>query len=265
MIKSKTAPWVLGAVVLSVAIVALAWFFVISPVLEETAQAREQIDDQSARNDLLVVQNAQLKKQFENIEEYRDQLAEYRVGVPDAVQQREFTLELAGLSAATDAFIVEIAFESSTLITEDASGISSVDLEALRGDASSDEDSGDDASEDAVTTVPPTTENRAAPNGLYGIPVRITVLGAPEATTAFLSMLQQETDRLFFVADVDVIGQDESGASGGRPATRQGDAELTINGYLYVLDEEAAGPSADVQDGGLVPDDGSTAGDEPPV
>ena len=39
-------------------------------------------------------------------------------------------------------------------------------------------------------------------------------------------------------------GQDEEGASGGRPATRDGDLEITIVGYVYVLSDGSVNSGA---------------------
>ena len=63
----------------------------------------------------------------------------------------------------------------------------------------------------------------------------MTAVGTYDATSAFLSDLQNGTQRLFLVSSLQGTSQDDAEASGGKPATGVGDLEVIVTGYLYVL------------------------------
>lgn len=200
MKDAKTMPWVLGAAFLAVVILAGMWFLAVSPELEAAADSREQAESQRSNNDLLRVQNAKLAKQAEELPAMRLELEKYRVGIPDAIEQAAFNDELARLIEATGAFVLDVEWATSALITPETAG----------------------------PAVP-------VPAGMYAIPVTVTVLGSPDDTIGYLDALQKGTQRHFFVSTMAAEGQDEEGASGGRPATRAGDLQIAIAGYVYVL------------------------------
>lgn len=253
MKTARITPWVVGALMLSLIIMAAAWFLAISPALDDAATARKDTEDQSARNDQLVIQNARLKKQFEDIESYRAELAEYQKGIPRELLQSDLTRQFDALSVASGAFIVDIEFEPSTLLLTDASGISSLDAAQLAAAAPKDDEaaSDDDATapevEPPLLAVPEPVSPLPAPDGLYAVPVKLTLLGSPDAVATYLDSLQTGSDRHFFVIDVDIKGQDEAEASGGKPAIQQGDAEMVINGYVYVLNPDLAPEDPDAE------------------
>ncbi|MBI9115358.1 hypothetical protein [Sanguibacter suaedae] len=209
--STRATPWIMGAALLSVVVLALGWFLGISPQLDEAAALREQAELDRERNDLLEVQVAQLKKDFENLDSYKSELAGLQELVPGGIDQASFNRELSSLSEGTGAFVVEVTSETSLPVTELFGGM------AVEG-----------------VTAP------SAPAGLYAVPMTIIILGDPLETLAYISAVQTETSRLFLVSDVALAGQKEAGASSGRPATAEGDAEITITGYTFVLDTDAA-------------------------
>lgn len=210
MKTSASTPWVVGTAAISAALLAIAWFLAISPQLDEAASAREQAVQEADRNSLLEVQIAQLKTDFEKIDEFRGTLAGLQSQIPATFEQAAFNVELANVSLGTGAFVVDVTASTSTPVL--------ASLAAIPGVA-------------AVTGVPV---------GLYAVPVTVTILGNPTATLEYVKALQTTTSRLFLATGVSLTGQDETGASGGRPATAKGDAEIVISGYVYVLDEDAA-------------------------
>lgn len=237
---SRTTPWIVGAVLLSLVIGAMMWFLAISPTRDALAETNQQIEDQTARNDQLVVQNAALKKQFENIEDYRNELAGYRIGIPESIDQSAFTRELGEIAEATGAFIVDIEFSTSSLVGEDVSGVSGLTPNDLGSETSSEDGGEDVAPTDQIELSPEALVPANAPAGLFAIPVKITILGSPDKILGYLDSLQTTTDRLFYLATMDLAGQEEAGASGGKPEIADGDGEVVINGYVYVLDPSAA-------------------------
>lgn len=210
MKASESTPWIVGTAAISAALLAIAWFLAISPQLAEAASAREQAFQEADRNSLLEVQIAQLKSDFENIDESRNTLARLQSQIPATFEQAAFNVELANVSLGTGAFIVDVTASTSTPVLA------------------------------SLAAVPGVAAVAGAPVGLYAVPVTVTILGKPTATLDYLKALQTSTLRLFLATGVSLTGQDETGASGGRPATAKGDAEIVISGYVYVLDQDAA-------------------------
>lgn len=197
---AKTTTWIGGAVFLAIVLAGFAWFFAISPVLDEASANSELAERTNAENEILAATNVRLAKQFEDLDEYKAELAEYRTRIQETIDQADFNRELAKLSDDSKAFVVDVTFATS------------IELGSETG----------------------------APRGLFAIPVTVTVLGSPDETRNYLKRLQQKTDRLFYVSAITAAGQDEAGATGGRPATAAGDLEISITGYIYTLNAEKA-------------------------
>lgn len=202
----KSLPWIVGAVMLSALLSLGAWMGLISPQLDAAAESREQNVQALERNDLLRKQNKVLADQFARIEEYRAALAQFRKGIPEAIDQAALTLEIGEAAKASKAFIVEISYPSSI----------------------------------SLTSPNQSTGGPRPPSGLFAIPVDITILGSPEATLDFIDYMQQETQRLYYVSSIDVKGQDPAGATSGKPEIKEGDAQTVIKGFAYTLDPAAA-------------------------
>lgn len=222
MKKSASTPWVIGTAAVSAALLAIAWFLAISPQLDEASLAREQAADEASRNDLLVIQIAQLEADFANIEEFRATLAGLQDQVPATLDQAAFNRELENVSLGTGAFVVDVTTSTAVPLT-------------------------------TSLAVLPGTALEAVPAGLHAVPMTVTIMGNPTAALDYVTTLQTGTSRLFLASGISLTGQDEAGASGGRPATAKGDAEIVITGYVYVLDPAAAAtvapaeaPGADV-------------------
>jgi hypothetical protein len=55
--------------------------------------------------------------------------------------------------------------------------------------------------------------------------------------------LQRKSERLFLVGELEYVRQKKGEASGGKPATKDGDVELRIVGFIFVLTEPDAKPA----------------------
>ena len=117
MTQSKAGPWILGTAFLAVVILALAWFFAVSPQLDEASAAREQAQSERDRNDLLEMQITKLAADFERIDEFKAELAALQKGVPSTLDQSAFNRELSDLSIGTGAFVVEVTSATSVPVT----------------------------------------------------------------------------------------------------------------------------------------------------
>lgn len=220
MTNLKAAPWIIGASFLALLIAGGAWFFLVSPALEDAASYREQTTETLDRNEMLRAQNRVLAEQFANIEQYRAQLATLRVGVPETIDQETVVEIISDVAASSEAFIADLTFQTSVEL---------VDPNPLLGD-------------EALAY--------RAPSGFFGLPFEITIAGSPQQTFEFVDSLQHSDTRLFLVSAVDITGQEESGATGGRPEVKEGDAEIVVKGFVYILDGGAGGSGTEAVEGG---------------
>src|SRR5690606_41229596 len=83
--------WMVGAILVSLVIGALAFFVIISPTLDATAEARERAESEQARIDQLEIQLAGLKADFARIDAFLAEPAEIRVGIAREVLLNELT------------------------------------------------------------------------------------------------------------------------------------------------------------------------------
>ena len=215
MSQVKSSTWVVGAAVLSLVIIALSWFLLASPTLDEASVAHTDAEAAELRNGQLRVQNAALKKEFERLPELEAELAAIQQNVPASPLLTEYNLVVGTTAAARGVTVLNVETGPAVEVMPVApvDGAAPTDVAATSGDGV---------------------------GGLYAIPLTIGVLGTYENTTLFLDDLQQANPRLLSVNGLTIEGQDEAEASGGRPATAQGDAEQTITGYVYVLSPDAA-------------------------
>src|SRR5690606_30388707 len=98
--------WMVGAILVSLVIGALAFFVIISPTLDATTEARERAESEQARIDQLEIQLAGLRADFARLDEFKAELAEYQVELPTEVLLNELTRQLDGHAAQSDVVLV---------------------------------------------------------------------------------------------------------------------------------------------------------------
>lgn len=253
---TKKSTWVAGTVLLAVAILALSWFVLIAPVVDETATAVEDTQTAEDRNTVLAQQLSRLKTQYEQLPQLRAERDELAREIPASQSTSDFLRLAARLAEAAGTTIVDVAIDApvdvlpavplETAPTEDTTPEAGTSEGAAAEGTTTDGQTADGTqateSPDAASgteVAPPSTEPAVIP-GFVAVPVSITVLGNVAGGVNFLGALQHQEERLFLVTALDGAGQDESEAEGARPATVRGDLELIITGYVYVLVDDAA-------------------------
>ncbi|MBW0255433.1 hypothetical protein [Cellulomonas sp. PS-H5] len=239
MQDSKRTTWVAGTVLLAVAILALAWFVFVAPVVEETSTVAADTQVAQDRNTALTKQLDTLKDQFANLQASKDELAVIEAQLPATANTSAFVRTIENLKSAAGTNVVDVQFGvpedviPAAAVDDGTAAATTTDGTAEGGDTTA------DASTDASTSTDAgaTAAAAAAPviPGFVAIPVSVTALGNPVGVLAFLDGLQEQSDRLMLVTNLQGTGQGEEEASGGRPATAKGDLELVISGYIYVL------------------------------
>ena len=222
--KSQAASWVAGTVIVSVLLAVAAWFLVISPKQDAIEVIKLETANVDSLNELTEIKIAVLKKQFENLDTYKAELAAIQVQIPTSAQLAEYTKEVASIAEANEVTTTTWAPGVPTgvvpMVAQEPGGVAVI-----------------------LPEVP----------GFVAVPVSMTVVGTYQNSLNFLEALQTGTQRLFLVATLDGVAQSAGEASGGRPATVLGDLELAVTGFTYVL-ADPYGATAPI-----VPDDGSAS------
>jgi Tfp pilus assembly protein PilO len=249
---SRTAGWVIGTVVLVLALLAGTWFLLAAPRFEAAADTMLQTENSRAQNDLLQMQNARLKADFDNLEAYKAEVATLQVQIPATAALPAYSRTLADLATANGVALLDVAPGAATLVVVPVDPMAAPPQPPVEEgtEPSTESETGTLADAQLGTAEPAAPVGPVAPEGLVAVPFAVKVLGTYEATNAFLAALQTGTERLFLVTQVDAAKQEEAEASASKPATAEGDVELTITGFTYVL--PSALPTAPSGDEGEV-------------
>ena len=260
---ARKATWVAGAAILGVVALGGTWFLGAAPVLTETSRLSDERETTQAQNEELDARLQRLATDSARLPELKAALADLQVGIPTTAQVDDFLRRVDELQSARGIPTVKVEVadplsvvdnrgvlapepapaDAATAPADGATATPEPEPSAGAGTSTGDTSDGQ-ASGDPVTAAVP------GPDGFVAVPVTITLLGNFISSLGFLSDLQSADGRLFLVTDLKGLGQDEAEAVDGRPATAQGDIELTITGNLYVL-VDPAGLSAPAQEGSL--------------
>lgn len=238
--KTRAGGWVAGTIVLVLAMTAAIWFLVAQSRFESAAATMLQAEDTRSRNDLLRIQLAQLKEDFEHLDEYKAELASLQSQVPATADLGGYTRALDALAVSSGVTILDASpgvAETVSVVTP-AVPVATDTAVASTGDTSAATEGAEASGTEASGTAVAATPVSPVPEGMVAIPMSVRVLGTYDGVSAFLSQLQQGLPRLFLVTALDGTSQDAADAGGGRPAVADGDLELNVTGYLYVLADQ---------------------------
>lgn len=243
MTGTKSATWIIGTVLLAFVLVAAGWVFGITPLLESTAEMREETDYELARIDQLEITLAGLERDAENLDQFYAELAALRVGIPDQLQFTDVTRRLNTMAAEAGVVITGIATTTVTGVTPPPVAEAAPPV-AEPTDEAAETDESDAVADSAAGT---TTEPAAPTWTLYAVPVELTTVGSYDATVSFLSKLQASDSRLILVGNLVEATLEEAGAQGGLPAILDGFVDSRISAWIFVLpDPDTAVEGEDV-------------------
>jgi Tfp pilus assembly protein PilO len=227
----KATGWVIGAVLVALVMAAGAWSLAIAPVLDQASSAREEAESIRFSNDLLRTKISDLREQFEQIDEYKAELAAVEAQIPPVAELADYMREVNAVADANGVVVFSMTSDLGiSLVPAVAAPPAPAEPPAEEEPTSADEAAA--PSGESTPTAAPVLE------GFIGIPITITAIGPYEQVLAFTSGLQNGTDRLFLVTHFSAKAMKEGDASGGRPATVVGDMELQISGLVYVLQSD---------------------------
>jgi len=231
--NSKAGGWIAGTVFLSLLILAAAWFFGVSPLLQKATETRDQATAQLDQNTVTKTRIAKLKQQFENKDQLQADLVALREQIPTRPDLATYRREIAEIAAARGVTIVSVTSGIASSLAPAQPAAPAAD------DATATEDSaGTEAATEPTTGA--TQAPAAATPAAYAVPVTFDVMGSYDAVTAFLGDLQSSVKRLIVVEQLSGTAPAPAEAAGGKPTIVQGDLELVITGSVFILPEPAA-------------------------
>ncbi|KRD45104.1 hypothetical protein ASE38_14025 [Cellulomonas sp. Root930] len=234
--SAKKSTWVGATVFAALVIMAAAWFLAISPTMSAAAEIRDQAEQTVSQNEMLELQLAQLKADFEKLPEYKAELATLQQQIPTDAMLSDYLRQLQQIAAAHAVTLTTITPAPAQLVALAAPAAAPEVTAPAEGTEGEVEPAATDPS---AVAAPPVA---AGPAGLAAIPFSLTVLGSYDNTNAFLWDLQNATPRLFLVSGVTGTAQKEGEENAGKPATVDGDQELVVTGFTYVLPDASAVP-----------------------
>ncbi|MDR3068188.1 MAG: hypothetical protein LBU50_01615 [Cellulomonas sp.] len=210
--KNKTSVWAGGAAVAVLLVFAAAYFLLIGPVMDSTAETDDERTQVEAQNQTLRSQNATLRGQFENIDQLREQLGVLQEQVPAAAEWDTFTTMVGNFANDNGVVITNIT------------GAPAVAIAGTAPDAAA-------APPDDAAATPDAVAPTAAATG-QAIPVTIKFQGPPVGVIGTINSLQAVDQRLLLVQAVNLQGLKAS--ADAMPPVAEGDASGEITGYIFI-------------------------------
>src|SRR5690625_2711406 len=173
MRKVNNPPRIDGAVVISLVIIAVGYFFGVSPKLDEADELNEQSESQESLNDVLEMKLIQLRADFAKLDEYRAEIEDHEVAIPLVPQLPE-------LIRVTD----EIANEAGVALTRTELPLPE------------------------AVTIPSALEGAISLEGLVRMSVNYEIVGEYADIFAFVDALQKEYPRHVLIRDFTVAADE---------------------------------------------------------
>lgn len=236
--RQKATPWIVGTVLLVALILAGGFMLVVNPVLAEASQTRESAAQMQDANSALQARIVSLKKQYDQLDTDKANLAALRTQIPSTEDTANLLRGLQSAAAAAGVSLISVTPGTASEFASTAAPAQTSSSDAAAADTQDPSAAAPTASSSGTAA--------ASSTGLVAIPLAIDMVGTYASALGFLDAVQATTGRLYFVTSVDVSSQQDGNGGGGRPATTVGDAELQLNGYVFVLpaSQAAAAPSA---------------------
>jgi len=173
MRKVNNTPWIAGAVIISLVIIAVGYFFGISPKLEDAEDLDEQAESQESLNEVLELKLIQLRADFAKLDEYQEEIENFEVGIPLEPQLPEVIRMTDELANAADVALTRTEFPLPEPVT-----------------------------------IPPVLEDVIDIEGLIRMTVNYEIVGEYTDIFSFVDALQQEYPRHVLVRDFSVVANE---------------------------------------------------------
>ena len=245
----KNRVWVLGSVLVMVAILTLGFVLGIQPQLKSASAANTNRAAVATINAEQALVLAQLKEDFEGIDAVRAELAPLTLSVPSGTEMPAFVTQLSELAAQSQVTLTAITVADALAYAPVVAPVAAPAEVPAEGAATASEPVPAEAAAALVTTagVPPVTDSRISATSFASLAVQITIKGDYNRVLDFVNGLQTGA-RLVLVSGLSTVAADATAGvpaadpKAAAPAAIDGLVDATISGLVYVLiPEEAAG------------------------
>lgn len=169
MRKVNNTPWIAGTVVVSLIIIAVGYFFGISPKLDDAEDLNEQAESQESLNSVLEMKVIQLRADFAKLDEYREEIASYEIGIPTELQVPDFLRITDDLANEADVVLTNTTLPKPEFIN-----------------------------------IPSELESTIDVTGLVLQPIEFEIVGSYEDIFSFIDAMQQDYHRHVLIRDIDL-------------------------------------------------------------
>jgi len=226
--------WMIGAGIVAFALVAIGYFFFISPQRDTTSGVDGEVSAARAQNDVLQVRISHLAAQNKQLATYQRTLAQARLALPATTGIPDFLRTLQAIGSATGSDV-------STLTVGDPTSVGPATPTSTATAANS------NANANAAATAAPANPNAAAGpgNGIYSMMISAQVTGSTKALGAFLTQLQQVQPRAVLISQITETTGSTANGPAASAAASPGAATLQISMQAFVaLSSALTGPTA---------------------
>jgi hypothetical protein len=233
--------WIFGAVVLSIAIIALGYFVGVVPKLAEADAASAQRQSTDQQNAATEISLAKLRGQYNELPQLTAQLAALQVAIPATPDTYSFAILLGSYAAQTGVTVSSVT--ASEAVAFDAPA-TPADPAAPAATTTATPPPADPAAPADAAAPATTTSTGPAAGQLYTVQVVITVKGSGANVLAFTRMVQ-EGPRLFLGSELTFSGDGGAASStpaSGAPQGEEGAEGGSLSGYLFVVPGAPAAP-----------------------
>lgn len=228
----RRAGWIGGAVFVIVLVFVGTWFLAASPRFESAAETLAMAEEARSRNEILELQLIQLRADFARMDEYRAELEASQIEIPTEALLDELVATIYDNAVTNDVDVVEVSPGTPVVVMFAAPLPSAAEPappdETDEPDADASADGAEEPTQPSAPTIPQI-------EGLVAVPIMVKVLGGYANTLGFLESYQTKYPRLLLVTEWTAARQTTAEAASGKRATADGDVELEIHGYAYVL------------------------------
>ncbi|MEP6480276.1 MAG: hypothetical protein ABJB03_12835 [Rhodoglobus sp.] len=222
--------WLFGAVIATIAVIALGWLLGVSPKLTEAQSALDQktgVDAQNAAQEAALVT---LRDQFKHLKDLKKDLAVLQLEVPSSPDMDAFLDQVQATASAAGVVVSKVLAAEASNFAAAADG----SVPAPTPDPSS---TATPAPTDATTTVAPAANgaptiavapSSALASKLFTVAITINVTG-DFANLLNFEKAMQVGKRLFLATGFDFTNSATAGAGTG-----------SITGYLFIVRDPAA-------------------------
>lgn len=211
--------------VIGLALIALGWFVVLSPQLDRASQSDAQRAQIEAQNEIERTVLADMKAQYENLDELLEDLEELRISVPGDQDLRAFFDQIAAAAGAAGVVLNDVSVEGA-LPYAAALAEGGVVAEAPAEAPAEEQPAGRLIG--GGDLVSPPVPSAALQSNLYVLPISMSITADVNQASAFLRILQGLDGRLILVDGLSMtLGTSLTGE---------------ITGYIFVVHDPSQGP-----------------------